>query len=181
MKVLIACECSGIERTAFRMMGHDAYSCDLKLSEDNSPAHIQGDVLDVLNMPWDMVIAHPPCTDLASSGARWFKYKNQGPAIAFFMRFTELNCKWAIENPVGVMSSRYRKPDQIVQPWQFGHGEVKATCLWLHDLPILVPTNIVTGRVARCHLMPPSDHRSTDRSRAYPGIAAAMAEQWGHL
>lgn len=129
-----------------------------------------------------MCIAFPPCTHIASSGARWFKQKRedgrQQKAIEFFLAFTELTCPWAIENPIGIMSTKYRKPDQIIQPWQFGHGETKATCLWLHKLPLLEPTNIVDGREPRIWKMSPSKDRSKLRSKTYLGIAKAMAEQW---
>jgi len=183
MKVLIACECSGVVRRAFRKRGHDAFSCDLQPADDGSPFHIQGDVLPILDGEWDLVIAFPPCTDLCVSGARWFPAKradgSQRRSIDFFMAFTDLACHWAIENPIGIMSSVYRKPDQIIQPWQFGHGETKATCLWLHGLPPLVPTDIVTGREARIHRMAPSPERAKLRSQTYEGIGEAMASQWG--
>jgi hypothetical protein len=130
---------------------------------------------------WDMVIAFPPCTHLCVSGARWFKdkKKEQYAGIKFFLSFTKLKCRWAIENPIGVMSTNYRKPDQIVQPWQFGHGETKATCFWLNGLPKLVPTRIVSGRTDRIHRLPPSENRHILRSKTYKGIAEAMAKQWG--
>lgn len=181
MKVLVACEFSGIVREAFRKRGHDAWSCDL-LPSEISGQHIQDDVLKHLNEGWDIMIAHPPCTHLAVSGARWFKEKEkeQFEAKNFFLL---LVCaaipKICIENPIGIMSSYYRKPNQIIQPWQFGHGETKATCLWLKGLPKLVPTNIVNGREARIHRIPPSKDRWKERSRTYRGIADAMAEQWG--
>lgn len=181
MKVLVACEFSGTVRKAFRDKGHDAWSCDLLPSEDNSEFHIQDDVLHELHN-WDLIIAHPPCTHLAVSGARWFKDKQQEQrdAIEFFFRFVDAPCdKICIENPISIMSSKYRKPDQIIQPWMFGHGETKATCLWLKGLPKLVPTNIVEGREARIHKMPPSPDRWKERSKTYTGIAKAMAEQWG--
>lgn len=182
MRVLVACEYSGRVREAFRKMGHEAYSCDILSAEDNSPHHIQGDVLELLNRPWDLVVAHPPCTDLAVSGARWWPGKqasgSQQRSIEFFMRFTRLNCRWAIENPIGLMSTQYRKPDQIIQPWQFGHGETKATCLWLSGVPRLIPSNVVDGREAVCHRMPPGPERWKHRSRTYQGIADAMAAQW---
>jgi len=185
MKVLIACECSGVVRDAFRARGHDAWSCDIKPCERGNDWHIQIDVSNVLCGCWDLVIAHPPCTDLCVSGARWFPAKRadgrQPDAIGFFMMFTHLGCKWAIENPIGIMSTVHRKPDQIIQPWQYGHGETKATCLWLHGLPKLQPTNIVEGRANRIHRMPPGPERATERSRTYQGIADAMAEQWGAL
>lgn len=184
MKVLVACEFSGIVRDAFRARGHDAWSCDLLPGEGDIYYHFQDDVRRILaDVAWDIVIAHPPCTHLCSSGARWFKSKRreQGEAIQFFDLFTKLTCKWAIENPVGIMSTCYRKPDQIIQPWQFGHGETKATCLWLNGLPKLVPTNIVAGREAKVHRCPPGPDRWKIRSRTYQGIADAMAEQWGKL
>lgn len=181
MKVLIACEFSGVVRRAFRKRGHDAWSCDLLEAEDNTEFHFKKDVLTVLDNGWDMLIAHPPCTHLAVSGARWFKDKveEQRKAVGFFYSFiiNEIE-KVCVENPIGIMSSIYRKPDQIIQPWQFGHGETKATCLWLKNLPKLVPTNIVDGREARIHKMPPSENRWKERSRTYEGIAEAMAEQW---
>lgn len=184
MRVLMSCECSGEVRRAFRLHGVDAWSCDLEPAEDESEYHIQGDVLSVLHERWDMVIAFPPCTHLASSGARWFKQKQadgrQQAGIEFFLAHTRLShvpfvC---IENPVGIMSTKYRKPDQIIQPWQFGHGETKATCLWFKGLCELSPTNIVPGREARVHKMAPGPNRSRERSRTYTGIAEAMANQW---
>jgi hypothetical protein len=178
MKVLIACEYSGTVRDAFIRLGHDAVSCDLLPSEKKGP-HIKGDVFgDIIYMghKFDLIIAHPPCTHLAVSGARWFKDKKQEQesAITFFMRFTKLNCMWAIENPIGIMSRIYRKPDQIIQPWQFGHGETKATCLWLNGLPKLVPTNIVPGREARIHKMP---HRLTAGKNGAAPIRG-LRKQW---
>lgn len=182
MKVLIACEFSGIVRDAFVAQGHNAWSCDLLPTESPGP-HIQDDVLSILNDGWDMMIAHPPCTDLTSSGARWFAAKKadgrQGASVDFFMRFVNAPIdRIAVENPVGIMSTVYRKPDQIINPWEYGHGEVKKTCLWLKGLPLLTPTDIVSGRVARVHKLPPSADRWKERSRTYPGIARAMAEQW---
>lgn len=181
MRVLIACEYSGTVRGAFIARGHDAMSCDL-LPTDKLGPHYQGDVRDVLGDGWDLMIAHPPCTHLAVSGARWFKDKQQEQADA--LEFVRLLLaapvpRIALENPVSIISSRIRKPDQIVQPWQFGHGETKATCLWLKNLPPLVPTDIVDGREARIHKMPPSPDRGKKRSETYAGIAAAMADQWG--
>jgi hypothetical protein len=180
MKVLIACEFSGIVRDAFIARGHDAISCDLLPTEKLGP-HYQGNVLDILYFGWDLIIAHPPCTRLTSSGARWFKdyQTEQQQAADFFMRFTSLSCLVCIENPIGIMSTKYRKPDQIIQPWQFGHGETKATCLWLFGLQKLVPTNIVEGREHRIHRMSPGPNRGKDRSRFYSGISDAMADQWG--
>ncbi len=181
MRVLIACEFSGIVRDEFVKLGHDAWSCDL-LPSETIGNHIQGDILEVLDSTWDLMIAHPPCTHLAVSGARWFKDKQheQKQAIEFFMRLALAPIeKIVIENPVCIMSSKYRKPDQIIQPWQFGHGETKATCLWLKNLPLLTPTDIVSGREARIHKMPPSPDRWKERSRTFVGIAKAMASQWG--
>lgn len=181
MKVLIACEFSGIVRDAFIARGHDAWSCDL-LPTEREGNHILGDVLNIINAGWDLLIAFPPCTHLAVSGARWFKEKRQeqSGAIQFFTSLASANVgRIAIENPIGIMSTQYRKPDQIIHPWQFGHGEVKATCLWLKNLPPLVPTNVVEGRHARVHREPPSPERWKNRSRTYQGIADAMAAQWG--
>jgi hypothetical protein len=185
VKVLVACEFSGIVRDAFAKRGHDAWSCDL-LPSEKPGQHYHGAVQDLFTPllwnKWDLIIAHPPCTHLCVSGARWFKEKKleQGKAIGFFMMFTKLNvCKIAIENPIGIMSTVYRKPDQIIQPWQFGSGETKATCLWLKNLPLLKPTNIVDGREAKVHNCPPGLDRWKIRSRTYQGIADAMAEQWG--
>ena len=183
MKVLIACEYSGTVRDAFIRAGHDAWSCDLLPTETPGPHH-QCDALEVLDMGWDLMIAHPPCTHLAVSGARWFKDKQteQQEALAFVQMLINAPIKRiAIENPVSIISSRIRKPDQIIQPWQFGHGETKATCLWLYNLPLLQPTNIVEGREAKVHRMPPSPDRWKLRSKTYIGIAQAMADQWGVL
>lgn len=179
-RVLVACEFSGIVRDAFAMHGHDAWSCDLLDSEADGN-HYQCDVRDILHLGWDLMIAHPPCTHLSSSGARWFKSKRaeQEEAIKFF--FSLLNApvpRIAIENPVGVISTRIRPPSQTIQPWQFGHGETKATCLWLKNLPPLEPTNVVTGREHRIHRMPPGENRWKERSRTFHGIASAMAQQW---
>lgn len=189
MKVLIACEFSGVVREAFRALGHDAWSCDLIPCEQGSYRHYEKDIQWVLDVhgirrspKWDMMIAFPPCTHLCVSGARWFKDKatEQTAAIEFFMALANAPIeKIAIENPIGIMSTRYRKPDQIIQPWQFGHGETKATCLWLKNLPKLTPTGIVDGRIARVHREPPGPDRWKNRSRTYVGIAKAMAEQWG--
>jgi len=185
MKILIACEYSGVVRDAFLKMGHEAMSCDLLPTEKPGP-HYQGNVFDVIDYPWDMMIAHPPCTDLSVSGARHFEAKRvtgkQQASVSFFMKLAKVDIpKKAIENPVSIMSSLWRKPDQIIQPWQFGHGETKATCLWLVGLPILSPTNIVEGRDQRIHKMPPNENRWKERSRTYAGIAEAMANQWGWL
>jgi site-specific DNA-cytosine methylase len=183
MKILVACEFSGIVREAFRAKGHEVFSCDLLPSEDgNKEFHLQGDVLRYLGGGWDLMIAHPPCTHLAVSGARWFegKQKERREAIKFFMALVEAPIpKIAIENPIGIISNVFRKPDQIIQPWMFGHGETKATCLWLKNLPKLEPSNIVEGREQRVFREPPSPNRWKNRSRTYPGIAQAMAEQWG--
>ena len=181
MRVLVACEYSGAVRDAFIAKGHDALSCDLLPSETPGP-HYQGPVQDILGNGWDLMVAHPPCTHLAVSGARWFKGKQaeQAEALDFVRLLLAAPIpRIALENPVSVISSRIRKPDQIIQPWQFGHGETKATCLWLKSLPKLVPTDIVDGREARIHRMPPSVDRWKIRSRTFPGIAAAMASQWG--
>ncbi len=181
MKVLVACEFSGVVRDAFKKRGHDAWSCDL-LDTEVPGNHFQQDVLSVLDSGWDLMIAHPPCTHLAVSGARWFKEKQeeQKEALNFVRALLDAPIgKIALENPISIISSRIRKPDQIIQPWQFGHGETKATCLWLKGLPNLVPTNIVSGREARVHRMPPSPDRWKERSKTFAGIAQAMAAQWG--
>jgi hypothetical protein len=181
LKVLVACEFSGAVRQAFRNLGHDAWSCDLLPAEDGSPYHLQEDVIPRLFDGWDLMIAHPPCTHLAVSGARWFKdkQKEQAEALDFVFRLLHAPIHHiALENPISIISSRIRKPDQIIQPWQYGHGETKATCLWLINLPKLVPTNIVEGREARVHMMPPSPDRWKERSRTFEGIANAMATQW---
>lgn len=183
MNVLVACEFSGIVRDAFIMEGHYAWSCDFLETESPGP-HIQGDVLDLLDGNWDLMIAHPPCTHLAVSGARWFKYKQKEQAEALDFVRTLLNApipRIALENPVGVISTKIRKPDQYIQPWMFGHGETKKTCLWLKNLPPLKPTNIVEGREGRVWKEPPSPNRWKNRSRTYVGIAQAMANQWGNL
>jgi len=183
VKVLVACEFSGAVRRAFREAGHDAWSVDLLPAEDGSKFHHQDHIGHYLDDPSiDLMIAFPPCTHLCVSGARWFKDKaqEQTEAIAFVrMLMAAPITKIAIENPIGVLSSKIRKPDQIIQPWQFGHGETKATCLWLKGLPKLTPTAIVDGREARIHKMPPGPDRGKERSRTYSGIAAAMASQWG--
>lgn len=183
MKVLVACEYSGVVRDAFIVRGHDAMSCDLLSTEVPGP-HYQGDVRDLLNYPWDLMIAHPPCTHLSVSGARHFEAKRmdgrQQAAVSFFMALAKADIpRIAIENPVCVMSSLWRKPDQTIQPWQFGHGETKATCLWLKGIPLLRPTNIVEGREQRVFRMPPSEDRWKLRSATFPGVAEAMADQWG--
>lgn len=194
LRVLVACEYSGRVREAFRRLGHDAWSCDLMPSEDDSEFHFLGDVTDYIGggvvfsthsnpFHWDLMIAHPPCTDLAVSGARHFPEKiadgRQGRALDFVRRLLDAPIPFiALENPVSIISSKIRKPDQIIQPWQFGHGETKATCLWLKGLPKLSPTDIVSGREARVHRMPPGPNRWKERSRTYEGIADAMARQW---
>ena len=185
MRILVACEESQAVTVAFRNRGIEAWSCDILPASGPMPQyHIQGDVLNVLSAGWDCIIAFPPCTHLASSGARWFEKKRQDgrqqDGIDFFMRFAAHSCEHiAIENPVGIMSSVWRKPDQIIQPWQFGHGETKATCLWLQGLPKLEPTDVVGGREPRMHRLPPTQDRAMLRSKTYPGIAKAMATQWG--
>lgn len=187
MRVLVACEESQAVTRALRERGHEAYSCDLEPCSGGYPEwHLQQDVTSLLAESWDMIIAFPPCTDLCVSGARWFAEKRangrQKTAIDFFMMFTKIDCaKTAIENPVGIMSRHFRKPDQIIQPWQFGHGETKKTCLWLKGLPPLVPTDVVAGRYPRIHRECPSANRSKIRSKTYSGIATAMADQWGSL
>lgn len=183
MRVLVACEFSGTVRDAFIKRGHDAMSCDLLPTESPGP-HYTGDVLDILDDGWDLMIAHPPCTHLAVSGARWFyrKQEEQREALEFVRLLLEAPIpRIALENPVSIISSRIRKPDQTIQPWQFGHGEVKRTCLWLKNLPLLVPTDVVDGREARVWRMGPSENRWKERSITYPGIAEAMADQWGML
>ena len=182
MRVLVACEYSGTVRDAFLCAGHYAMSCDLLPCESTASGdHYHGDVLDVLDRGWDLMIAHPPCTHLAVSGARWFKDKKEQQKEALdFVRLL-LNAPInmiALENPVSIISSHIRKPDQIIHPWMFGHGETKATCLWLKNLPLLKPTNIVDGREQRIHRMPPGTNRWKERSRTFVGIAKAMAEQW---
>ena len=183
MKILVACEYSGKVRDAFIKLGHDAMSCDLLPTDVYGP-HYQGDVFDIINDDWDLMIAHPPCTHLAVSGARHFAEKQasgvQQEALQFVQRLLDAPIeRIALENPISIISSRIRKPDQIIQPWMFGHGETKSTCLWLKNLPLLTPTNIVEGREARIHKMPPSADRWKKRSETYQGIASAMAQQWG--
>jgi len=185
MKVLIACEFSGIVRNEFAKLGHNAWSCDL-LPTEIPGQHYQGYLEDFIGegSEWDLIIAHPPCRYLAVSGARWWKGREEKQIAAFYfvMMIAKRNCKKiAIENPIGALSTLWRKPDQIIQPWQFGHGETKATCLWLKGLPKLTPTNIVAGREQKIWKMPPSDHRAKDRSKTYLGIAKAMAEQWSTI
>lgn len=184
MRVLVACEYSGRVRDAFAKRGHTAVSCDLLPSDSPRGWHVQGDVLALLDKGWDLLIAHPPCTHLAVSGARHFAAKQasgvQQEALDFVRALLDAPIeRIALENPVSIISSRIRKPDQVIQPWQFGHGETKATCLWLKNLPKLQPTNIVEGRENRVHRMPPSADRWKKRSTTYQGIADAMASQWG--
>ena len=187
MRVLVACEESQEVCKAFRALGHEAYSCDIEPCSGGRPEwHIQCDALELLKMQWDMILAFPPCTHLAVSGARYFAEKRadgrQQRAIDFFMRFANADClRIAIENPVGIMSTQWRKPDQIIQPWQFGHGETKSTCLWLKGLPPLKPTNVVDGREQRVWRMPPGPERAKLRSKTYTGVAQAMAQPWGGI
>ena len=181
MKLLVACEYSGVVRDAFRARGHDAVSCDL-LETDVPGPHYQCDVRSVLGFGWDLMIAHPPCTHLAVSGPRWWKDKQveQQEALDFVRLLLDAPIeKIALENPISKISTAIRKPDQIIQPWQYGHGETKATCLWLKNLPLLTPTDIVEGREARVHNLPPTADRWKLRSTTLKGIAQAMAEQWG--
>jgi len=190
MRVLVACEYSGRVRDAFTAKGHEAMSCDL-LPTESPGSHYQGDVRDVMDYPWDLMIAHPPCTDLSVSGAAWFEKKkmngSQQMSASFFMMLAKSDIpRIAIENPICIMSRLWRKPDQIVQPWMFGHMEQKATCLWLKNLPVLHPTNDVKAQMMelpknkreRLHYLPPSDDRWKLRSETFQGIADAMAEQW---
>ena len=201
MRVLIACERSGVVRRAFRALGHDAYSCDLESADDGSIHHIRWDALKIAGGgwpwhylgPWDLMIAHPPCTDLAVSGSRWFPEKRadgrQQSAIDFFMKLARAPIpKIALEQPISIISSAYRKPDQVIHPHQFGHPEFKATSLWLKNLPLLMPTDMLIPPLRqsdewvawnRVHRMPPSPDRAKNRSETYAGIAKAMAEQWG--
>jgi len=185
-KVLVACEESQVVAIEMRALGHEAYSCDILPCSGGHPEwHLQQDVTALLKQQWDLIIAFPPCTNLASSGARWFKEKQkdgrQQASIDFFMQFSDLSIPYCIENPIGIMSTVWRKPDQIIQPWEFGHGETKATCLWLYKLPLLQPTDIVEGREQRIWKMSPSKDRAKLRSKTFPGIAKGMAEQWGSL
>ena len=187
MKVLVACEESQVVTIAFRKLGIEAYSCDTQPCSGEYPEwHYEQDVTELLDNDWSAIIAFPPCTHLASSGARWFKEKRadgrQQKAIDFFMLFANSKCEYvAIENPIGIMSTVWRKPDQIIQPWMFGHGETKATCLWLKGFPKLEPTNIVEGRKPRIHYMSPSPERSKLRSKTYQGVADAMASQYSKV
>ena len=195
MRVLVACEESQEVCKAFRALGHEAYSCDIEPCSGGRPEwHLQCDALELIKMRWDLIIAHPPCTDLAVSGAKWFAEKRadgrQQAAIEFFMRFINADCEHiAVENPVSIMSTQYRKPDQIIQPWMFGHPEKKSTCLWLKGLPLLIPTNDVSeymktlpkNQQNRLYHLPPSPDRAKLRSKTFPGIAQAMAQQWGGI
>lgn len=194
MKVLLACEESQAVCIEFRKLGHEAYSCDLLPCSGGHPEwHFKQDVTQLLSEKWDLVIAFPPCTDLAVSGAAWFEQKRkdgrQQKSIDFFMLFANYKGRIAIENPIGIMSSLWRKPDQIIQPYQFGHAESKATCLWLKELPLLIETDNVKDYWKtlpknigqRMHYLPPSKDRAKLRSKTYLGIAKAMAQQWGNL
>ena len=193
MRILVACESSGTVRDAFIRAGHDAMSCDI-LPTDSPGPHYQGDVFDVIDYPWELMIGHPPCTHLSVSGSRHFADKKldgrQQAAVSFFMRLMRQSAHIpmvAIENPVCIMSSLYRKPDQIIQPWMFGHTENKATCLWLKCLPLLKATNDVSQHMVgmpksvtdRIHRLPPGKDRWKERSKTYAGIGAAFADQWG--
>lgn len=184
LRALIACEYSGRVRDAFAARGWDAWSCDLLPTDVPSDHHYQGPVEHLLDDHWDLLIAFPPCTYLCASGMHWTTRGKRDPQLTedalSFVRLL-LNApvdRIALENPVGIISTRIRKPDQIIQPWQFGHGETKATCLWLKNLPKLVPTQIVDGREAKVHRMPPGPDRWKERSKTYQGIADAMAAQW---
>ena len=182
MRVLVACEYSGRVRDAFRRRGHDAWSCDLLECEADPSWHYQAPVEEVLGRDWDLMIAHPPCTHLAVSGSRHFhrKHREQAEALDFVRLLMAAPIeRWCIENPVSIISSAVRPPDQIIQPWQFGHGETKATCLWLHNLPLLRSTDVVEGRKPRVHMMPPGPNRWKERSRTFEGVADAMGDQWG--
>ena len=195
MRVLVACEESQEVCKAFRSLGHEAYSCDIEPCSGGHPEwHLQCDALEIIKMRWDLIIAHPPCTDLAVSGAKWFAEKRadgrQQAAIEFFMRFINADCEHiAVENPVSIMSTQYRKPDQIIQPWMFGHPEKKSTCLWLKGLPLLIPTNDVSeymktlpkNQQNRLYHLPPSPDRAKLRSKTFPGLAKAMASQWSGI
>jgi hypothetical protein len=183
MRVLVACEYSGRVRGSFAALGHESWSCDLLPSE--APGlHYQGDVRDMLAQHWDLMVCHPPCTHLSVSGARHFAAKRasgvQQEALQFVRMLLDADIpRICLENPVSIISTQIRKPTQTVQPWQYGHGETKATCLWLKGLPKLLPTNVVEGREARVHRMSPGPDRWKERSRTYQGIADAMAAQWG--
>lgn len=186
MKVLVACEYSGTVRDAFARAGHDAWSCDV-LPTESPGQHYQGDVRDILGNGWDLMIAHPPCTYLSVSGMHWTTRGLRDPKLTEdALKFVQLLLnadipRIALENPVSIISTRIRKPDQIVQPWMFGHGETKATCLWLKNLPKLLPTNVVEGREQKMWKMSPGKDRWKKRSKTYQGIADAMAAQWGTI
>jgi len=183
-RVLVACEESQEVTKAFRKLGFEAWSCDLQKESGGHPEwHIRGDVREELKKEWDMIIAFPPCTDLCVSGAEHFETKKkdgrQRESIKFFRVFIDVACdRVAIENPIGIMSTRWRKPDQIIQPWEFGDTEKKSTCLWLKGLPLLVPTMVMSEQNETIHYMPPSKDRGVLRSKTFPGIAKAMADQW---
>jgi hypothetical protein len=182
LRVLVACEYSARVRDAFRRCGHFAFSCDLLSCEGDPQWHLQRPVEEVLGNGWDLMIAHPPCTHLAVSGSRHFhrKQREQSEALDFVRLLMAAPIdRWCIENPVSIISSAITPPHQIIQPWQFGHGETKATCLWLKNLPRLKPSNVVSGREAKVHRMPPGPDRWKERSRTYQGVADAMAQQWG--
>lgn len=195
MRILVACEESGVVRRAFRARGHNAWSCDITESADNSPYHLQMDVREVIELDWDMMIAHPPCTHLAISGARWFKEKPekaqlQQEALDFVRKLMSAPIdKICIENPISVISTQIRKPDQIIQPWQHGHEASKPTCLWLKNLPLIAPTKIVGkgeyvttkggNRIPKWYNLPPGPDRAKIRARTFEGIAQAFADQWG--
>jgi hypothetical protein len=199
LRVLVACEFSGVVRRAFAALGHDAWSCDLLPAEDRSNHHITGDAREILNDGWDLLmVAHPPCTRLCNSGVRWLSKPPPGRTLdemqadlregaALFSAFWNAPIeRVAVENPImhkhaKALIENYAEPAQTIQPWQFGHGETKGTCLWLRGLPKLTPTDIVDGRTARVHRMPPGPDRWKERSRTFVGIAAAMADQWGGL
>lgn len=187
MNVLVGCEESGEVREAFEAKGHKVLSCDLQDTRRKGP-HYKGDIFDVIDYPWDLAIFHPPCTHTSVSGAKHFEEKwmdgRQAAGVAFVMQLIRRGAhipKFILEQPVSIISRLYRKPDQIIQPWQFGHGETKATCLWLRGVPKLAPTEIVDGRADRIHKMPPGPNRARERSATYPGIARAMAEQWSNV
>lgn len=193
MKVLVGCECSGVVREAFRKRGHDAYSCDIIPSDDNSPYHIQDDITNILTQGWDLLIGHPPCTYLCTSGNRWMnnpdRQEKRKQAVEFFKMLAEAPIeKICLENPVGVLSTLYKKPTQIIQMWQFGHEEAKKTCLWLKGLPNLKPTKIVTPtyvtlssgkKLPKWYSNASVKNRAKIRSKTFQGFADAMAEQWG--
>ena len=185
MRVLVACEYSGRVRDAFRRHGHDAWSCDLLECEADPTWHYQRPVEEILDQGWDLMVAHPPCTDLAISGSAHLGKKYADGRVDRALDFVRLLMnapipRWCIENPISLISSRIRKPDQIIQPWEFGHGECKATCFWLKNLPRLKATNYVEGREERVHKMPPGPNRWKERSRTFEGVAAAMGDQWGN-